>query len=138
MCGLNYSGGKMDFKEETVDTSRKVLDEINQKRKEIQKSGLPLKTVALLLKELNERELAILKELDTQNNQKKHSVLSGVITTAAIVGGIATLGVILSKVLSNSDDTENEDTSDEEDTSDDEASDNESENDNQEGLEDEK
>ena len=126
----------MDFKEETVDISRKVLDEINQKRVEIQKSGLSLKTVALLLKELNERELAILKELDTQNNPKKHSVLSGVITTAAILGGLATLGVILSKVFSNSDDSSDDDISDEEDTSDDEASDNEIETDNQEGLED--
>jgi hypothetical protein len=93
-------------KEEAHDAYKKALDEINRKRTELQSSDLPYKIVTSTLAKLNEKEKVLLAKLDKLNNPKANPVLTGVITGTAIIGGLAALGIILSKVLAEEEDSD--------------------------------
>jgi hypothetical protein len=111
----------MENKNETHDDYQKALDEINRKRTELQSSDLPYKMIAPLLEKLNEKEKALLLELDKLHKPKR-TVFKNLVTGTTIIGGLAALGIILSKVLSDSDDLSDEDDEDEESFDDTESS----------------
>ncbi|MCL2044745.1 MAG: hypothetical protein FWG89_11470 [Treponema sp.] len=103
---LELLARKLGIKEsslETLTSFGKALDEINQRRTEIQNSDMPYREAATLLAELDSREKAILLELDSLKVTKKRSPLKGIITATAITGGVITLGVILSKLIASND-----------------------------------
>ena len=115
---LEILAGKLGIKEsslETLTSFGKALDEINQRRTEIQNSDMPYREAATLLAELDSREKAILTELDSLKVTKKRSPLKGIITATAITGGVITLGVILSKLIASNDTVSNVADTDDED-----------------------